>query len=116
MTNRHPHLRRWQCITCGTLFVGYVGYYICRANLSVATPLILADYADAGMTKANIGSVASVGVALYAIGKVINGLWTVYAGGRKPFLGGMVASVVCTLAFGLSLVIVPPLAAVLNYQ
>ena len=63
-----PKLVRWQGITLGTLFVGYVGYYICRSNLSVATPLILREYADQGLTKADMGLVASAAVFWYAIG------------------------------------------------
>ena len=38
-------LNRWQYITMGTLFTGYAGYYICRSNFSVATPLILQEFA-----------------------------------------------------------------------
>ncbi len=95
-------LNRWQYITMATLFTGYAGYYICRSNFSVATPLILAEYGDAGIDKAAIGSVASMGVLLYALGKITNGLSADFLGGRLLFLGGMVASVACTVVFGLS--------------
>ncbi len=42
------------------------------------------------------------GVMTYAIGKVISGLIVDYVGGRQMFLFGMVATVACTAAFGLS--------------
>jgi OPA family glycerol-3-phosphate transporter-like MFS transporter len=95
-----PHLARWQRKTAISLFAGYAGYYICRSNLSIATPLILAEFADQGVTKNDIGFVASVGVGFYALGKISNGLLADQLGGRQLFLFGLFASVVCTLVFG----------------
>jgi OPA family glycerol-3-phosphate transporter-like MFS transporter len=92
---------RWQRITLATLFVGYAGYYVCRSNLSVATPLLLEEHSGR-ITKEDIGTVASVGVLLYAIGKVTNGVLADFLGGRVLFLLGMAGSVVCTVLFGLS--------------
>jgi OPA family glycerol-3-phosphate transporter-like MFS transporter len=92
---------RWQKIILGTLFVGYAGYYICRSNLSVTTPLLLQDFAGTGITKTRIGAIASLGVLLYAVGKISNGLLADFLGGRLLFLLGMVLSVACTLVFGL---------------
>ena len=95
-------LRRWQWITAGSLFSGYAAYYICRSNLSVATPLLLAEYADRGLNKEGMGLIASAGVATYAIGKIINGLLSDRLGGRPLFLGGLCASVVFTVIFAVS--------------
>jgi OPA family glycerol-3-phosphate transporter-like MFS transporter len=95
------HLTRWQGITAATLFVGYAGYYVCRANLSVTTPLLLEE-SGGTITKADIGTVASVGVLVYALGKVTNGILTDYVGGRALFLLGMAASVACTVWFGMA--------------
>ncbi len=92
---------RWQKITLGTLFVGYAGYYVCRSNFSVVTPLLLRDFGDQGISKEDLGAVASVGVLLYALGKISNGLLADFLGGRLLFLLGMVLSVVCTILFGL---------------
>jgi OPA family glycerol-3-phosphate transporter-like MFS transporter len=97
-----PHLRRWQGLTLGTLFVGYAGYYVCRSNLPVVTTLLVEEFAKDGITKATIGDVASLGVLLYSIGKVTNGVLADYLGGRAMFLFGMAASVVCTILFGLA--------------
>jgi len=95
-------LLRWQGVTVATLFTGYAGYYICRSNLSVATPLILEEFADAGITKSDMGFVASMGVLLYAVGKITNGVTADYLGGRRMFLFGMFASVLCTVLFGVA--------------
>src|SRR5262252_574621 len=93
---------RWQRITIATLFVGYAGYYVCRSNLSVVTPLLLLqDGSGTGLRKEDVGVIASAGVLLYAGGKVTNGLLADFLGGKVLFLGGMAASVVCTTLFGL---------------
>ena len=93
--------RRWQAVTLLSLVVGYAGYYVCRSNLSVATPLLLDAFGEEGLDKAWIGFISSVGVAFYAIGKLINGTLTDFIGGRRVFLFGMVGSIVATIAFGL---------------
>lgn len=95
-----PQLVKWQRKTTVSLFAGYAAYYICRSNLSVATPLILAEFGDQGVTKEDIGFVASVGVGFYALGKISNGLLADQLGGRQLFLFGLFASIVCTLIFG----------------
>tara|TARA_R110002111_G_scaffold262851_1_gene341788 strand:+ start:34649 stop:36004 length:1356 start_codon:yes stop_codon:yes gene_type:complete len=93
--------RSWQRLTLLSLFLGYVGYYICRSNLAIATPLLLKEYAGMGITKIEIGTVASVGVMLYAIGKIINGYLADFLGGRLLFLTGMICSIIFSVLFGL---------------
>jgi OPA family glycerol-3-phosphate transporter-like MFS transporter len=105
-------LRRWQAVTVATLFTGYAGYYVCRSNLSVATPLLLEEYGSAGLTKTHIGGVVSLGVLSYAIGKLLNGIATEYVGGKRIFLFGMFASVACTVLFALAPLAAGPLAGV----
>jgi MFS transporter, OPA family, glycerol-3-phosphate transporter len=95
-------MRRWQQITAGSLFVGYAGYYLGRSCLAIATPLLVDAGAAHGLTKEQIGVIASVGVLTYAIGKVVNGLIVDYVGGRQMFLFGMAATAICTAVFGLS--------------
>ena len=94
-------LRRWQSITVGSLIIGYAGYYICRSNFSVATPLLLDQFGAQGLDKEVIGWIASVGVMFYAVGKVFNGVLCDFIGGRRMFLFGMVGSVAATVLFGL---------------
>jgi OPA family glycerol-3-phosphate transporter-like MFS transporter len=95
-------LRAWQNITLVTLFTGYAGYYVCRSNLSVATPLILREFEGTGIDEEAIGGIVSLGVLLYAIGKIFNGVLADRVGGRPLFLLGMFMSIVCTVLFGLS--------------
>jgi OPA family glycerol-3-phosphate transporter-like MFS transporter len=92
---------RWQGITLGTLFVGYAGYYVCRSNLAVTTPLILNEFASQRITKETMGALLSAGTILYSLGKVTNGVLADFLGGRTLFLLGMAGSVVCTVLFGL---------------
>jgi MFS transporter, OPA family, glycerol-3-phosphate transporter len=95
-------LRRWQQITGISLFVGYAGYYLGRSCLAIATPLMVEQESAHGLTKEQIGLIASVGVLTYAVGKVVSGLIVDYIGGRQMFLFGIVATIACTTAFGMS--------------
>jgi sugar phosphate permease len=84
------------------LLLGYTGYYLCRTFFAVVKPLLLAEYGSVGLDKAMLGYIASTGTLAYAIGKVINGSLADFLGGKRVFWLGMVASVVCTVAFGLA--------------
>ena len=95
-------LSKWQTITLVTLITGYAGYYVCRSNLSVVTVLILKEFASQGITKVHIGQITTLGVFLYAIGKITHGILADFFGGRLLFLLGMALSVVCTILFGMA--------------
>jgi OPA family glycerol-3-phosphate transporter-like MFS transporter len=95
-----PRLRVWQGLTLGVLFLGYTGYYLCRSNLSVATPSILQELGPSGVDRKTIGAIASTGVLFYAVGKLVTGLLGDFAGGRAMLLAGLVGSVVATIVFG----------------
>ena len=57
-------------VTFLALVLGYMGYYLCRQNLSAAQPLM----ERAGLlSKADYGALTSFGTLLYAIGKVASG-------------------------------------------
>jgi len=96
------HTARWRGITLGALLVGYGGYYLCRSDLSLATPLLLQEFGGEGFTKTHIGAIVSVGLAVYALGSIVNGIGADLFGGRRLFLIGAAASAVCTVAFGAS--------------
>lgn len=93
-------LKRWQTTTMFSLVVGYAGYYFCRSNFSVASPLLLEAFGDQGLDKEMLGLIASVGVFFYAIGKLLNGVLCDFVGGRRMFLFGMAASIGATILFG----------------
>ena len=97
--NPDPRLVRYvQSITGMTLFVGYTGYYVCRSNLSVSLPLLIQD----GWSKEDLGYIASIGIVMYAVGKIVNGILSDYQGGRRLFLMGMLGSIVATVLFACS--------------
>ncbi|RDC61842.1 hypothetical protein AHMF7616_00431 [Adhaeribacter pallidiroseus] len=94
------NLSQWQTATAISLFVGYSGYYLCRSNLAIATPLIIQEYAAAGLNKEVMGQIAAMGVVFYAVGKVVNGVLGDFIGGKKVFVLGMLGSILATVLFG----------------
>lgn len=96
----------WQVCTVALLVVGYAGYYLCRSDLSVAMPLLIAELAKRGVSpdaaKVSLGSVASLGVLAYAIGKFPSGWLADFLGGRRNFLFGMAGSILFTVLFSLA--------------
>jgi len=102
-------LRFRQAITILLLFGGYGALYFCRADLSVATPLLADELGKHGMSHGDaiirMGSIASFGVFAYAVGKLFLGGLGDFWGGRVNFLIGLVGATGFTLMFasGLSL-------------
>ncbi|HZC86691.1 MAG TPA: MFS transporter, partial [Steroidobacteraceae bacterium] len=96
-------LRLAQLRTILLLFAGYAACYYCRADLSVATPLLAEELARHGISHGEalirIGSLSSLGVGAYAFGKLfLTGLGD-YWGGRRNFLIGVGGAAVFTLLF-----------------
>jgi sugar phosphate permease len=99
-------LRSAQIRTLVLLFCGYAACYYCRADLSVATPLLAEELAVHGVSHAealvHIGTITSLGVFAYALGKLfLTGLGD-YWGGRRNFLIGVGGAAVFTVLFALS--------------
>ncbi len=99
----HRALRWAQCRTLLLLFAGYASCYFCRSDLSVATPLIADELARHGMSHAaalvSIGSMASLGVLGYALGKwFLTGLGD-YWGGKRNLLIATGGAAAFTLLF-----------------
>src|SRR5260221_5563970 len=103
MTSRPAGLLRRQALTILLLFLGYGAYYFCRADLSVAVPLLVDELGRHGVAApaatVRLGTLASAGVLAYALGKLfltgIADLW----GGRRTFLAGLGGAVLFTLMF-----------------
>jgi len=96
-------LRFGQIRTMALLFGGYAACYYCRADLSVATPLLADELSrhgiEHGAALVHIGTLTSLGVLAYAIGKLfLTGLGD-YWGGRRNFLLGVGGATVFTLLF-----------------
>ncbi len=97
-----PKLRLWQRVTLALMIVGYAGYYVCRSNLSIVTPLLIKEFGSMGLNKSSLGQMVSIATLCYAFGKFIGGSLADKLGGKKVFLFGMGGAVFCTFFFGLS--------------
>ncbi|MBV8342767.1 MAG: MFS transporter [Gammaproteobacteria bacterium] len=96
-------LRAAQVRTILLLFGGYASCYYCRADLSVATPLLADELGRRGISHGealiHIGTITSLGVLAYALGKLfLTGLGD-YWGGRRNFLIGVGGAALFTLIF-----------------
>jgi sugar phosphate permease len=104
VTSRAPvSLRHAQLRTIALLFGGYASCYYCRADLSVATPLLVEELGRHGVPHGEalirIGTITSLGVLAYALGKLfLTGLGD-YWGGRRNFLIGVGGATGFTLLF-----------------
>ncbi len=87
------------------MVVGYAGYYVCRSDYSVSLPLLITELSAHGMRPADatvrLGTITSLAVLAYALGKFASGALADRVGGRRLFLGGMLGSILCTIAFAL---------------
>lgn len=96
-------LRLQQAKIVSLLFAGYGALYFCRADLSVGAPLIVDQLSRHGMSHddavVRIGTISSLGVLAYALGKLFLGGLGDYWGGRVSFLIGLAGATVFTLQF-----------------
>jgi MFS transporter, OPA family, glycerol-3-phosphate transporter len=91
-----PRLRRWRTSTFWVLLVGYVGYYLCRANMSAAFPLLSQRF---GYSNSQLGLIAFYSEIAYALGKFVTGPWSDRLDGRRVFLIGMAGAVFFNVLF-----------------
>lgn len=77
--------------------LGYIGIYLCRKNFSVAVPLIREAF---GLTKEQIGIVASVSTLAYMVGKFAFGPLIDRFGGRPSLLLAMLTVALFAAAGG----------------
>jgi sugar phosphate permease len=100
---RANQLRYRQTVTVLLLFTGYAAYYFCRSDLSVAMPLLIEDLGRHGISSnvavVRLGTISSLGVLAYAIGKLfLTGLGDIW-GGKRSFTIGLGGAIVFTLLF-----------------
>lgn len=99
-------LRVRQAIVISLLFGGYASLYFCRADLSVAAPLLAKELVGRGFSYdgalVRIGAITSLGILAYALGKPFVGGLGDYWGGRINFLVGLAGATLCTLLFAVS--------------
>jgi len=96
-------LRLHQASVICLLFGGYAALYFCRADLSVGTPLLVEDLARHGFSHNEAfvptGTMASLGVLAYALGKLFLAGLGDFWGGRRNFLIGLGGAAVFTALF-----------------
>ena len=83
----------------GTLVLGYIGVYLCRKNLAVAIPMLQEDF---GVTREQIGAVASYSTIAYAVGKFLFGPVIDRLGGRFCFFASLILVAIFGAAGGLA--------------
>ncbi len=81
------------------LVLSYGSFYLCRANVEAAFPLLTKAF---GFTRTQLGVLSSIPIAVYAVSKVITGALGDVIGGRRLILLATAGSVLATLAFGAS--------------
>ncbi len=89
-------LSRWRTSSFWVMLVGYIGYYLCRGNLSVAMPLLSQEF---HYTNSDLGIILTFSELAYALGKFTTGPLADQVGGKKVFIVGMVGAVIFNLVF-----------------
>lgn len=77
----------------------YASFYLCRYNLDPVAPDLKHDL---GLTPADFGMIKTGRDGCYAVGQMVNGLFTDRVGGKKAMTIGAVGTIVLNLAFGLT--------------
>ena len=106
MAHDPRRMRRWQFLTLALLVVLYSACYLCRSNyavtLSSVQEVLVARGYSPGEAQQRLGTIASLGVLAYAIGKFFTGSVADFLGGRRNVLFGMLGSVLFTMLFAVS--------------
>ncbi|MBU4353017.1 MAG: MFS transporter [Nanoarchaeota archaeon] len=91
------NLKSWQSRIFWSIWISYAAYYLCRVNMSVALPGIMAEY---DISKTAMGAVLSGLFFAYAIGQFVNGQLADRLGARKLISIGILTSAVVNIIFG----------------
>jgi sugar phosphate permease len=94
-----PDRSRWELITLGCMFTGYMAFIFSRTALPVASPEMLKDV-SLGLDEASYGDIAAWGTAGMITGKLLTGVIADWIGGPRVFLVALSASALLTFAFG----------------
>lgn len=89
-------LKKWRLSTTIVMIVGYIGYYLCRGNISAALPILSDTFK---YTNTELGIILSISELVYALGKLVNGPLADKIGGRKIFLLGMFGAILFNVIF-----------------
>jgi sugar phosphate permease len=89
---------RWEVITLGCMFIGYMGFILCRTVLAVVSPEMVND-PSLGLDEASYGDIAAWGMAGMIMGKLLTGVIADWLGGRRVFLVALSITALLTVAF-----------------
>ena len=89
---------RWEIITLGCMFIGYMGFILCRTVLAVASPEMVND-PNLGLDEASYGDIAAWGMAGMITGKLLTGVIADWLGGRRVFLVALSITALLTVTF-----------------
>jgi len=89
--------KRYRAQIMSTIFIGYAGYYLVRANINVAKPYLISDL---GLSKGDVGLLASALTIAYGISKFVMGNLSDRSNPRYFLATGLILSGLVNLAFG----------------
>lgn len=89
--------KRYRFQMLATVFVGYAAYYLVRTNINVAKPYLIHDL---GMTKGDVGLLASALTIAYGISKFVMGNVSDRSNPRYFLATGLILSGLTNLIFG----------------
>lgn len=86
--------RNWELTTLGCMYLGYMGFILCRTALAVASP----SMKEAGLiTNSSYGQILGWGTAGMVTGKLLMGAVADYLGGRRVFLAVLLLTAVMAI-------------------
>lgn len=89
----------WRVRIFYSMYVGYLFYYFTRKSFTFITPFLTSDL---GLTKANIGLLASVLSLSYGVSKFLSGILCDRSNPRYFMAAGLIFTGICNVFFGLS--------------
>lgn len=92
-----PNYKQLRAQVLLTIFVGYAGYYLVRANINVAKPYLMTEL---HMSKGDVGLLAASLTVAYGISKFVMGNISDQSNPRYFLATGLIASAVVNLVFG----------------
>ena len=90
---------RWELITLGCMFTGYMAFMFSRTALPVASPEMVKDL-KLGLDEASYGDIVAWGTAGMITGKLLTGVIADWLGGRRVFLVALFITALLAFALG----------------
>ncbi len=92
-----PEYKRYRAQILSTIFIGYAGYYLVRANINVAKPYLITEL---GLSKGDVGLLASALTIAYGLSKFLMGNVSDRSNPRYFLATGLILSGLVNLIFG----------------